>query len=45
MRKKSKTLAKDQTVGQEVSIPGYVIKKNLTHGAKHGASERQRMFY
>ena len=26
-----------------LSIPGYVIKKNLTHGAKHGASERQRM--
>ena len=26
------------------SIPGYVIKKNLTHGAKHGASERQRMY-
>ena len=28
-----------------LSIPGYVIKKNLTHGAKHGASERQRMYY
>ena len=28
-----------------LSIPGYVIKKNFTHGAKHGASERQRMFY
>ena len=26
-----------------LSIPVYVIKKNLTHGAKHGASERQRM--
>ena len=26
-----------------LSIPSYVIKKNLTHGAKHGASERQRM--
>ena len=25
------------------SIPGYVIQKNLTGGAKHGASERQRM--
>ena len=28
-----------------VSIPGYVIKKNLLRGAKHGASERQRMYY
>ena len=26
-----------------LSIPVYIIKKNLTHGAKHGASERQRM--
>ena len=28
-----------------LSIPGYVIKKNLTHGAKRGASERQRMYF
>ena len=28
-----------------LSIPGYVIKKNLHRGAKHGASERQRMYY
>ena len=28
-----------------LSIPGYVIKKNLAHGAKHGASERQRMYH
>ena len=27
-----------------LSIPGCVIKKNLTPGAKHGASERQRMY-
>ena len=27
-----------------LSIPGYVIKKNLAHGATHGASERQRKF-
>ena len=27
------------------SIPGYVIRKNLTHGAKHGASQQQRMYY
>ena len=27
-----------------LSMPGYVIKKNLTHSAKHGASERQRMY-
>ena len=26
------------------SIPGHVIKQNLTHGAKHGASERQQMY-
>ena len=26
------------------SIPGYVIRKNLTRGAKHGASEGQRMY-
>ena len=28
-----------------LSIPGYVIKKNPRRGAKHGASERQRMYY
>ena len=28
-----------------LSIQRYVIKKNLIHGAKHGASERQRMYY
>ena len=27
------------------SIPGYVIKKNGSRGAKHGPSERQRMYY
>ena len=27
------------------SIPGYVIKESLVRGAKHGASERQRMYY
>ena len=27
-----------------LSMPGYVIKKNLAHGAEHGASERQRMY-
>ena len=27
------------------SIPGYVIKKNSSRGAKHGPSERQRMYY
>ena len=26
-------------------IPGYVIRKNLTHGVQHGASERQRMYF
>ena len=28
-----------------LSIPGYVIQKNLTRGAKHGASERQTMYH
>ena len=28
-----------------LSIPGYVIRKSLLHGAKHGASERQRQYY
>ena len=27
------------------SIPGYVIKKNSSRGAKHGPSERQKMYY
>ena len=27
------------------SIPGYVIKKNHSRGAKHGASERQKMYF
>ena len=27
------------------SIPGYVIKKNSSRGAKHGPSERQRTYY
>ena len=28
-----------------LSIPSYVIKKNLHHGAQHGASQRQRMYH
>ena len=28
-----------------VSIPGYIIKKNNKCGARHGPSERQRMYY
>ena len=27
------------------SIPGYVVKKNRSRGAKHGPSERQKMYY
>ena len=27
------------------SIPGYFIKKNSSRGAKHGPSERQRIYY
>ena len=40
--------AKNQGVGQEkdnvLSIPGYVISKNIIRGAKHGHSKRQRMY-
>ena len=28
-----------------LSIPGYVIKKNPTHGASNGPSMRQYMYY
>ena len=28
-----------------LSIPGYVIKKNPTHGARHGPSMRQYMYH
>ena len=28
-----------------VSIPGHVIKKKNKRGARHGPSERQRMYY
>ena len=45
----SHNFAKDQKVGQEkfnaLSLPGYVVKKNQPRGAKHGASERQRIYY
>ena len=27
------------------SIPGFLIKKNSSRGARHGPSERQRMYY
>ena len=35
----------DQNNRDVTSIPGYVIKKNISRGAKHGPSERQRMYY
>ena len=35
----------DQNNRDVTSIPGYVIKKNSSRGAKHGPSERQRMYY
>ena len=35
----------DQNNRDVTSIPGYVIKKNRSRGAKHGASERQKMYY
>ena len=34
----------DQNNRDITSIPGYVVKKNRSRGAKHGASERQ-MYY
>ena len=35
----------DKSNNYVVSIPGYVIKKNNKRGARHGPSERQRMYY
>ena len=35
----------DQNNRDVTSITGYVIKKNSSRGAKHGASERQKMYY
>ena len=35
----------DQHNRDVTSIPGCVIKKNSSRGAKHGASERQNMYY
>ena len=35
----------DKSNNDVVSIPGYVIKKNNKRGARHGPSERQRMYY
>ena len=35
----------DQNNRDVTSIPGYVIKKNISRGAKHVASERQKMYY
>ena len=35
----------DQNNRDVTSIPGYVIKQNSSRGAKHGPSERQRMYY
>ena len=34
-----------QNDSDATSIPGNVIKKNCSHGAEHGPSERQRMNY
>ena len=35
----------DKSNNDVVSIPGYVIKTNDKRGARHGPSERQRMYY
>ena len=35
----------DKSNNDVVSIPGYFIKKNNKRGARHGPSERQRMYY
>ena len=49
MWKKSHTLARTKQLDKEnydtLPIPAYVTEKNLKHGAKHGASERQRMYH
>ena len=34
----------DKSNNDAVSIPGYVIKKNIKRGARHGPSERQRVY-
>ena len=44
LKPSQKTKQFDKKNCDALSIPGYVIKKSLTHGAKHGASERQRMY-
>ena len=35
----------DQKNRDVTSIPGYVIKKNSSRGAKHGPSERQKTYH
>ena len=35
----------DQDNRDVTSIPGYVIKKNRSRGAKHKTSERQKMYH
>ena len=35
----------DQNNRDVTSIPGYVIKKNSSRGAKHGLCERQKIYY
>ena len=35
----------DQNNRDVTSIPGYVIDKNSSRGAKHGPSEGQKMYY
>ena len=35
----------DQSNRDVTSIPEYVIKKNSSRGAKHGPSERKRMYH
>ena len=34
----------DKSINDAVSIPGYVTKKNNKRGARHGPSERQRIY-
>ena len=45
LKPSQRTKQSDKKNHDALSIPGYVVKKNLTHGAKHGAPERQRMYY
>ena len=45
MKSSQRSTGLEQNNNDVTSIPGYVIKKNSSRGAKHGPSERQIMYY